>query len=165
MPNDATIAELFDLAIAAEQTCEALYRGLADRFAHHPDVADFWAAYADEEADHARWLARLRVDLSAETLAAPADPTMLQNARHLRQFSVVRALADVRNLEDAYQLASEFENSETNVIFEFLVTNFAADARTQSFLKAQVREHIARLANEFPIQYRGVVVRRATKAR
>ncbi len=59
MSNNATIAELFDLAIAAEQACEALYHGLADRFAHHPAVADFWTAYADEEAGHARWLERL----------------------------------------------------------------------------------------------------------
>ncbi|MBU0493440.1 MAG: hypothetical protein KKA73_17740 [Chloroflexi bacterium] len=162
--SDAAVAELFELAIAAEQAAEELYLGLAEKFAHHPEVADFWRAYAQEEAAHARWLERLRDNLEADKLAAPADPTMLSNARRLRQSSVARALAGVGNLEDAYQMASEAENAETNMIFDFLVTSFAADPRNRTFLRNQIGEHVGRLVHEFPMRYKSVVVRRSTPA-
>lgn len=164
MPDQATVAELFELAIAAERTAEDLYRGLAVRFVHHREVADFWGEYAAEEAGHAQWLERLRDSLSPEQLSAPADPLMLRNARRLRQFSVENALQGIRNLEDAYQLVNELENSEINVVFEFLITNFSSDEKAQSFLRSQLREHVARLAREFPTQFKGVVVRQSIEA-
>ncbi len=46
MSDKATIAELFELAIGAEKIAETLYRGLEAKFAHHPEIADFWCFYA-----------------------------------------------------------------------------------------------------------------------
>ncbi|OQY21229.1 MAG: hypothetical protein B6I35_08850 [Anaerolineaceae bacterium 4572_32.2] len=46
---DVTVAELFEMAIGAEKAAEELYHGLAAKFAHHPEVADFWKEYAAEE--------------------------------------------------------------------------------------------------------------------
>ena len=159
MSDQATIAELFDLAIATERAAETLYRELAARFVDHLEVADFWERYAGQESGHAQWLQRLRDTTSPAQLAAPADPVMLQNARALSQFAVANALQGIHNLDDAYQLANELENSEVNVIFEFLVTHFTMDERTQVFLQAQLRDHLARLVGAFPTQFKGAVVR------
>jgi len=164
MSEQATIAELFDLAIATERACETLYRELAARFVDHLEVADFWERYAGQEAGHAQWLQRVRDMTSPAQLAAPADPVMLQNARALAQFSVTNALQGIHNLDDAYQLANELENSEVNAIFEFLVTHFAPDEEVREFLRAQLHDHLARLAGAFPTQYKGVIVRRAIAA-
>ena len=164
MSEEATVGELFELAIAAEKTAEKLYRGLGARFAHHEEVADFWRSYAAEEAGHAKWLKRLREGLDAGRLSAPADPVTLENARQVLQFSVENTLQEIENLEDAYQLANELENSETSAIFEFLITNFSSDEETQSFLRAQLRDHVARLMIDLPTQFKSVVVRRGIKA-
>lgn len=164
MPNEATVAELFDLAIAAEKAAEALYRGLEAKFAHHQEVADFWGKYAAEEAGHAKWLERLRDTSGPGQLSALADPHILKDARKVLQFSVENRLREIKNLEDAYQLAHELESSETNAIFEFLITNFASDEETQSFLRSQLKEHIAMLTVGFPTQFQSAVRRREIRA-
>jgi rubrerythrin len=163
MMEQTTNSELFDLAIAAEETAEELYRRLEAMFAHHEDAAAFWRLYAAEEAAHAHWLARIRDILRPEQLAAPADPQILKGARKALQVSVENALQEIENLEDAYQLVSEIENAETNAVFEFLIAGFSAIPEAQSFLRAQLRDHIGRIMVEFPERFGDAAMRRAIK--
>ena len=164
MTEQATNGELFNLAIAAEEAAEELYRGLEAKFAQHPDVAAFWRQYAAEEAAHAHWLARIRDALSPEQLAAPADSQILGEALKASGFSVGSALKGIENLEDAYQLVSEIENEEINAVFEFLIEGFSTIPEAQSFLRAQLRDHINRIMIEFPERFGDVVVRLAVRA-
>ncbi len=164
MPKDTTVAELFDLAIGAEKAAEEMYRGLETKFTHYPEIAGFWRQYAAEEAGHARWLERLRDRLGQEELSAPADSRALENARVVLEFSVKDALEEIENLQVAYQVANELESSETNTVFEFLITHFSYDEETQSFLKAQLREHIAKLTTKFPAQFKDAAMRLSVDA-
>ena len=164
MSNENTVAKLLELAIGAEKAAEELYRQLEAKFAQHQDVADFWRGYAAEEAGHARWLQKLRDTQSPEQLSAPADPSILKEAYMLAQFSTEHALKQVKTLEDAYQLVNELENSETNMVFEFLITNYSSDKEAQSFLRSQLKDHIARLVVEFPARFRQRASRQATRA-
>ena len=161
MSNKATVTELFELAIAAEKAAKELYNGLEAKFAHHQEVADFWGKYAAEEAGHAQWLEHLRDTSSPEQLSVPADPLILKDAHKILQFSVENSLKNIKNLEDAYQLVNELENSETNAVFEFLITNFSSDEETQSFLRSQLKDHIAKLMIKFPTQFKSATRRRA----
>jgi hypothetical protein len=163
MSNQSTLADLIQLAIQLEESAEMLYRGMATRFAHHPEVAAFWERYAAEEVGHARWLERLRRTTSPEQLAMPADPLMLQTARRLQQFSVEMALGRIRNLEDALQLAIELENSETNAIFEFLIVNYSTDRGVVGFLRNQLKNHIVNLTETLPTPYKGKMQRLAVQ--
>lgn len=165
MSNKSTIARLLELAIAAEKAAEELYRGMETKFAHHEDVADFWREYADEEVMHAAWLERLRDSLTPERLSAPADPGVMEEAHQALQVPVKRRMQDVHDLDDAYQLAHELENSETNAVFGFLIDNFAEDKKAQVFLRSQLQDHIGKLAINFPIQFRQASVRKQIKAK
>ena len=151
--NSDTVAELFELAIAAEKAAEVLYLGFAVKFSYHGDVADFWRDYAGEEAGHARWLERTFENSGPEQLSTPADPEILRDARKLVEFSPQNALGEIKNLEDAYQLSNKLENSEMNVIFEFIISNFSSDETAGSFLRSQLKDHIARLMLEFPARF------------
>lgn len=164
MPRQETVADLFDLAIAAERAAEALYRGLQAKFAHHPDVAEFWRAYAEEEVMHADWLGRVRDSLDEERLVATADAQMLQHAHRALERSVEETLAQIEDLEQAYQLAHELEDAETNAIFEFLITNFADEKKTAVFLRSQLKDHVGKLMIDFPIQFPHGEGRRVIKA-
>jgi len=163
MSDDTTIAALVELSISLEKSAAEIYRWLELKFAHHQDVVDFWKRYAREEDGHARWLEQLRDRLSPGELSAPADPLMLNDARSLLQ-SLAGKLSGIKNLEDAYQLVNELENSETNAIFEFLITNFGTDKKTQNFLRSQLRDHIARLMIDFPTQFHNALARRNIEA-
>jgi len=164
MSNAATIDELFDMAIKAEETAEAVYRRLEAKFAPHPDVGRFWRNYAVAEAGHALWLERIRETLSPEQLAAPADTQVAAAAQRLLRFPVERALQEVKTLEDAYQLANELESGETNVVFDFLIAHFASDAQAQSLMRSQLRDHVAKISTGFPARFRSSASRLSVKA-
>jgi rubrerythrin len=164
MSSTETLADLIELAIQLENATEALYRGLGAKFAHHPELEKFWQRYAAEELGHARWLERLRRDSSAEQLSAPADPMMLKMAQKMLQFSVDSALAKIKNLDEAYELAVDVENSETNAIFTFLITNYYADKDTVAFLRNQIKDHINNLTDELPAPFKDRALRQATPA-
>ena len=164
MVQGATVADLFALAIAAETSAAELYRGLAAKFAGYSDVAEFWQRYVTDEIAHARWLARLQGNMSVEQLAARADPVMLENARRAANVSVEKLPADVHNLADAYELVNDLESSETNAVFDFLVSSFPMDQEVLSFLRTQLTEHIDRLVTAFPERFRDPGMRLAAVA-
>jgi hypothetical protein len=75
-----------------------------------------------------------------------------------------RHLEAIKDFEDAYQLVTEIENSETNVVFRFLVENFAADEEVRSFLRGQLGEHLGGLVKRLPAGCGSAQSRRAIKA-
>jgi rubrerythrin len=164
MSGEATVKELFQVAIALEKVAEKVYRGLQIKFSHHPEVADFWKKYASEEAGHARVLERFWDKLSQEKLAKPVNPRMLETGRKLLGIAAEQRLDEIKNLEDAYQMVNELESSEMNAIFEFMITEFSGVAETQSFLRSQLSEHIGRLMTGFPERYRDKASRLMVKA-
>lgn len=151
-----TVARLFEYSIALERAAETLYRQLEKMFAVDPELALFWKRYADEEAGHALYLEHVRADVDASRLAQPADVDMMRKVRHCLKVASPDALRKIKTLEDAYELATELENSETNAIFEFVILSFSTEelAKAHSFLRTQLSAHIARLENDFPKAYR-----------
>jgi len=159
-----TIDTLFTLAIAAEEAAEQIYCGLEAKFRHVPQIARFWRDYAAQEASHAHWLERIRDGLSAEQQAAPADPQWARDLWERLQHSPEHLLQRIGNLEDAYQMVHEWESTETNAAFEFLINTFAHSPQVQAFLRAQLHDHIAKIVEEFPALYGDTGSRLAVKA-
>jgi rubrerythrin len=162
--NRPTIAQVFEVAIAAELASQALFQGLTYKFRHHADVAAFWQSYAQDETQHAQWLQSLQARLTPGQLSQPVDLHTVQVLEKLSKYSVEKGLQQVKDLEDAYQLVSEIENGETNAIFQFLLDNFERDESMREFLRAQVGDHVARLVEGFPDKFKGMLNRRAIVA-
>jgi len=165
--NTETVAELFEYAVALERAAETLYRQLEKMFASYPEVASFWKYYADEENGHALYLERIRAGVDADRLSGQADSDMLRKVRQCLENASPNSLATIKTLEDAHQLATELENSETNAIFEFMILNFSTAelAKSHSFLRTQLSTHIARLENDFPNPYKSRSARQNVFAR
>jgi len=140
-----SVDELFTLAIAAEKLNREFYLTLAGRFNRQPEISDFWRQYAQEETGHMRWLENRRATLDDRRLSAPAAEDIVAAIRKVLRFPLQDALAGVRTLEDACQLADELEHAETNAVFEFLIENFATDLQAMSFLRQQLHQHIAKV--------------------
>jgi rubrerythrin len=165
MSGQETVARLFELAIEMEKAAEALYRDFEAGFAHQQQAADFWRVYATEEAGHARWLERFRNQLSVEQLSAPADPQMLQKARQALRLYEQNKSRQAGSLYDAYQIASELESGEINVVFEFLVNHSPEEENTQDFLRAQLRIHVNKLTTGLAAQFDSQAQREIKKRR
>lgn len=166
MTRAATIESIFELSISLERAAEEFYRGLAVRFAHEADVAMFWNKYADEEAGHARWLETLRGQLDAAKLRQVLDGTdaMVDEAYRLLADPPEKLLAGISNLEEAYRTAVVLENSETNTIFEFLVTDFSMSHRSRDFLHEQIHNHVEKINKGFPPAFQDTASRLRVKA-
>ena len=156
MIETGSIDELFEQAIAIEQTAQYIYEQFARLFAPHSAVAAFWTQYAAEEAQHARWLDRLRESLAPDQRAALADPEMFATARALAQSAESQPLNRIFDLNDAFQLAHYLESSEVNTIFEFLIKTFDTDPEIEEYVHAQIKGHVERLISEFPQAFGGM---------
>lgn len=157
MSNQAeTVGKLFEHAIELEKDAEALYKQLERMFSGYPEVALFWKNYANEERGHAEYLERIRQGVDSDRLSRRADGAIFAKVRQCLDKSAQIRLEDIKTLEDAFQLANEIENAETNAIFEFMIVNFSTDelAKSHKFLRAQLSSHIARLENDFPTAYK-----------
>jgi rubrerythrin len=162
--EDVTVAQAFEMAISAERAAERLYQGLAAKFAHREDVAAFWRQFVSDEATHAELLEGIRAQLPAEQLSEPADPHAVELFQIVVALSVETELLRVENMQDAYELASEMENGETNAIFRFLVDNFEMNRQVRHFLHAQLDKHLGRLSIDLPAPYRGALSRELIRA-
>jgi rubrerythrin len=165
MLKPLTLAELNDLAIALEHSSEALYRELAAMFAHEPDVSQFWTLMADEEVAHAEWLGELRKSLEDHQLQKQVDSRFSDAAWELLQISPKARLRNIKNLDEAYEVARDFESAETNAIFDFLISDYLLATRAKDFLHSQVGVHVERLNKGLPIQFQGRSARLAITAK
>lgn len=164
MTDKVTIGEMLELGMIAENSAQEIYRGFEKLFAYQPEVASFWARYAAEEAGHAQWLQRIRAQASPEQLSALVNPLFWQDAQRDLPLSATELLGQIQNLDDAYEQANKLEHSEINTVFEFLITFFVANEQTNTFLRSQLRDHVARLMFEFPTQFRSAAQRREVQA-
>jgi rubrerythrin len=163
MPVFGSVGHLIGLAIQSERALERLYRNLSDGFASIPEVSDFWSSYAAEEAGHAHWLETLRDKTDEDRLNQYTDPEILRLAEGSLSTPMDVLLHKVSDLQEAFDLANELEHAETNMVFEFLITNFSRNKETESFLRSQLRDHVLRLENGFPLEYQDPVVRRSVQ--
>ncbi len=158
---------LFQNAIALEKATENLYRNFQNMFASNSQVAIFWKRYADEEKGHANFIERILSKIEPERLSQPTDPDIM----HQLQASINRSLnidlKEIKNLEDAFQLAYEIETTETNAIFEFIFTYFSDEelAKSNAFLRTQLNNHVNKLTEAFPHEFRSAANREKLPAR
>lgn len=136
---------IFEMAITAEIAARNLYRGLAARFAHVPAAAQFWKGMMHDEEAHAEQLERLRASLTAEQLAAPAQPSLWRRAAASYDLATQSTAESIRTLEDAYQVAHRLESSEINAIFEILMIRYLEMEHKEEIILSQIRDHTAKM--------------------
>lgn len=141
-----TLAELFRIAIFCEKNFQAIYLGFARKFAHVPEVSAFWKDLAADEAKHAEHLERIKEAMPDSRLLAPADYDIFTNAQVAEKLSAKNVLSTIKTLDDAYECAHEFENSEVNVVFTFLAKEFAESEERKAFVTAEIKNHTMKLS-------------------
>jgi rubrerythrin len=151
-------------AIQAEKASENLYHGLEQKFTAEPEVAAFWRQFAEEEANHIKWLENLTGRLSESDLEKAVETQTQDLFYEVRLFSWENALDNIHNLADAFEAVNDLENGETNAVFRFLIDNFEVDKSIRDFLLAQLTTHISRLSTNLPPAFRDILTRQATKA-
>jgi len=151
--KQATVGDLLDLGIQLEAGVQRLYLEFATMFGNCPEVAAFWRVLAADEASHKNRLIQARSVLSGERLARAADARMVREAQRLLDVDLREGPEEVRNLDDAYELANDLESSETNTIFRFFLGELHPDVSVASILMRDLDVHVERLMTGFPAEY------------
>lgn len=116
-----------------------------------------------DERAHIRVLTKMRSSVPAERLLAPARPDVIKKAKEVLAVAVAARVACVENLDDAYELAHDLENSELNVVFEFLVKEFAPAEQARKFALSGIQRHLRRLS-DFRVRQGNRAQRRTIRA-
>lgn len=161
----ATIGDLVVMGIQLEAAAQHFYEGLAEMFRHCPQVAEFWRLFATDEMAHGTQIIKWRETVSAGRLSEQADVALLEAGRKLLVPSVQERLGEVRNLDDAYEMAHDLETSETNTIFRLFITEFSQDKRVVMAMMRHLDEHVERLMAGLPTPYAAPARRVEVEAR
>lgn len=142
----STIREIFDIAIAAEQAAQQIYRGFMKKFGHVAAAAGLWQDLLNDEIYHEQELKRIFGRISQDQPLSDDETELLAKAKHeVETISVEALLKSVATLDDAYEIAYALEHSEVNAVFGFLVRRHTSSEDQYAFVMSLIGEHIARL--------------------
>lgn len=145
MAKTMTLSKLFECGIAAENAAREFYLGLIRKFSSRPVVCAFWKTMAENEEGHARILERSRDCVPSDRLGDGVDAVMAEKVEAISRLSVPEMLDSVHNLDDAYMLAHELENSDVNTLFDFLKLKLIARTEKENLSPDIIDRHLRRL--------------------
>ncbi len=154
-----TLGGLFEVVLVYEAAACDLYLGLAEKFAAHPSISEFWKTMAAHEQSHIRTLRQAFESLSPQDIESSVNPKIVEKVRSLPDLSVEDILMSIDNLEDAYQLVSEIENSAASVRFIFLTQKLFDSKDHKRPIADSINQHLQSLMS-FPQTFGGAEIRR-----
>ena len=140
-----TMENLFQLAIKSEWNSRRFYIQFSRIFDHVPEVSHFWLTLANDEEQHAKTLQEIQDSLSKEILAQEADRKLIKNIMNILSDLSKISIDQVKNLDDAYEIAHEIETSEVNNVFRILTENFIADKNKKETIISDLLNHVEKL--------------------
>ena len=140
-----TIKDEFQVAISCEKLAEAVYREFMKKFAHVPEIEQFWNDMVEDEIKHAKNLEEVYETLTDEQRNGPADSHLILELRNILALRLEDVTGPVKTLDDAFNIASELEDSEVNAAFRSLTKEFILKEEYRRALLDVVEVHLARL--------------------
>jgi rubrerythrin len=146
MTRNDTMAELFALAISAEEAAMNFYSELSLIFSHVTPASLFWEKMTRDEVLHLRELEYIRDAFTDQQLTSPPDRSLITKARkELDRFSAKFDTKAIKTLDDAFEIAYELEYSEVNTVFQAIVSEFVSSGVRSQFVLSLLGEHVSRL--------------------
>ena len=146
-----TVADIRNIAIQIEENGEQTYRKAA-MATDDLELRDIFTKMAEDEAEHAKWLASIAVDreLTEEQRAMEAvGKSLLQEMVRGNTFSLdQQSLNDAENLEELLKTSQGFEKD--TILFYEMLSGFIDDDQAMQQLQSIIQEehnHFAELQN------------------
>lgn len=161
--NIKTLENLFASAAENEVRLAQFYARVSKMFPQVPGLADFWRDLTHEEEEHGAMLREVAQSLTAEQLHSPASQILCDDLATIRGMIEKRFAQPIETLDDAYEVAHEFEFSEVNTVFKALATEFVRSDLRAKFVSAEVVKHQQKLV-AFSRKFGGKAWRKEIKA-
>jgi rubrerythrin len=145
MGDGDTIETEFQIAIECENLAAAVYREFKEKFAHVPEIEEFWNDMIEDEKKHARYLEEIFNSLTSDQLSGKADPDLLRELRAILELKLEDVTGPVETLDEAYEVANKLENSEVNTAFRLLMNGFISAETRKKAIMNTLEIHLGRL--------------------
>ena len=147
------VPELVERCINLELQAKRIYERLAEQFADHKSVSDFFTKLARQEQNHAELLelcrAIARRTIWREEAFTPCRNSIPLLERHMENIEASLKLTD--SIADALRLVIQIEGSEVNATFESVVTaSRSAFAKRVLVFQNVVENHIDYICEQIP---------------
>ena len=140
------LKRLLEKARELEKIQAMLYKGLADKFPSLGEISQFWSGMAEDEKGHYERIVKMYDELKTEQLSAEIDSNLYdfvcKGLNELKP-SLLNRIAD---LHDAFELAHEVENYETQAVFKFVHVRFRNDPHELDVCKSMLA-HLDKLSS------------------
>ena len=136
-----SMGEAIKACAGFEKTAALFYHQLAFRFAHLPEVAAFFTSMEKEEGEHERAVNSLYASLSPSELNEAPPKELCESVLTVSRLIEHILSVDVKNLDDAYELAHQLEFSEVNSVLKLLLTHIMPRNKKSSFKLDTVDDH------------------------
>jgi rubrerythrin len=122
---------LLEKAMELEKAQAYIYKGLKEKFSFSKEISQFWSSMAEDEQGHYDRIVEMYNRLSPDGLSLAVNDELYNTVcKGLNELKPTR-LECVLNLDDAYKLANEVEDYETQAVFEFVHSKFMLDSRLE----------------------------------
>jgi len=134
------------------------------KFAHVPEIVEFWGSMVEDESKHAKNLEEVYDTLTDVERSGPADSHLIRELRGILALRLEDVTGPVKTLDDAFNIANELEDSEVNAAFRTLMKKFIPKEKQRRALLETVEVHLARLTY-FSENYGDSAWRKSIKAK
>lgn len=158
--SEYTMKKLIEHAVSWELKVRDIYKTLAGMFKQHTVIRLFWQEMSDDEAHHADILQNIKHTMPDEELHKIIGVKEREAAIRVESLLEKDLLAHIANLNDAYELAHDIEDSEVNAIFRLVAVESVTDDQMHELISAQIDEHVEKLmqfAHKFKPAYRRTI--------
>lgn len=142
MENSLTVDDAFKLAIEIETLSCEFYQYLANLFKAELEVCNFFEGMSEDEKAHRNTLENVYQELNNDQKRMLLDENIAREQRRIIDLLNKNSEKEIKNLYDACCIVDEFENSETETLFKFLLHKFYSKTDRAELIDMVLMKHL-----------------------
>ncbi len=140
-----TVNDILSTSAHFEKVAADFYGMLAKRFAHLPEVSNYWNELSGDELMHEKLVLSVQHSLSKEKLEALPIKELTTSVTSVQKLLDIITKYNIQTLDDAYELAHQLEFSEVNAVLKLIITNLMPPEKYEEFVTSRIDEHEGKL--------------------
>lgn len=145
--DDKNVYELFKISIAMEKLAEKIYTSFIEKFKDNERAVEVFTLMRNDEISHKKTIEHIFKTQNKEDLSQKIKLDVIYSNYVNGMLILYIENEEIKTLIEAVEKAHQLENSEINILFEFIVLNFIKEEDRKDILLLQLNGHNQRLVD------------------
>lgn len=145
--DDKNVYELFKISIAMEKLAEKIYTSFIEKFKDNERAVEIFTLMRNDEISHRKTIEHIFKTQNEEDLSQKIKLDVIYSNYVNGMLILYIENEEIKTLIEAVEKAHQLENSEINILFEFIVLNFIKEEDRKDILLLQLNGHNQRLVD------------------